>query len=63
MKIDLKRLIISVLAWTVLNAGLVILFEAVIKNVTAEVAVSTAFSVLWLVYAAVFCRKAADTEE
>ena len=63
MTIDLKKLIVSVLVWTVLNTVLVVLFEKFIGNVTAEVTASTVFSVLWLVFAAVFCRKAGKAEE
>ena len=63
MMIDLKRLIISVLLWTVLNAGIVVMFETLVGSVTAEVIASTVFSLLWVVFAVIFCRRAAGSEE
>ena len=63
MKVRIRRLVISVLIWSVLNAGVVLLFEKVIGSVTAEVAVSTVFSLLWVVYAVIFCREPAEPTE
>ena len=63
MKTDLKKLVISLLLWTVLNAGLVVLFEKAVGSVTAEVIASTAFSLLWVLFAVIFCRKAEASEE
>ena len=63
MKTDLKRLIVSVLLWTAVNAGIVVLFEALEGSVTAEVITSALFSVLWVPFAVLFCRRAAETEE
>lgn len=63
MKIDIKRLIISVLLWTAVNAGIVVLFEVLSGSVTAEVVVSAVFSVLWVVFAVLFCRRSEKAEE
>lgn len=63
MLINKKKLILSVLLWTVLNAGLVMLFEKVIGSVTAEVIASTAFSLLWVLFAVLFCRINEAAEE
>lgn len=59
---DIKRLLISVLIWTAVNAGIVLLLELAVKSVTAEVIVSAVFCLLWLPFAALFCRRREDKE-
>lgn len=62
MKLDLKKLLISVLAAAALNAGCVLFMEYVIKSVDAEVIVSTVICLLWLIFAVLFCRKSSDSD-
>lgn len=61
--INIKKIIVSVLIWSVLNAGIVLLFEFAVGNAVAEVIASAVFSMLWVIYAAVFCRREKEQNE
>ena len=63
LKIKKKKLIFSALLWSVLNAGIVLLIEKIFHSVTADVVVSTAFSMLWVLFAVMFCRHSGETQE
>lgn len=62
MKFDLKKLLISLVAAAALNTGCVLFIEYVIKSVDAEVITSTVICLLWMIFAALFCRKTTNTE-
>ena len=54
MSLKIKKLLISVIIASAVNAGAVLLCEYVFHSVTAEVIVST---VMWVLFAVIFCRR------
>lgn len=57
MSLKIKKLLISVIIASAVNAGAVLLCEYVFHSVTAEVIVSTVIGLLWVLFAVIFCRR------
>ena len=60
MLVNKKKLIFSAVIWSVLNAGFVLLFDKLFHNTTGDVIASTCFSLLWVLFAVLFCRSSAQ---
>ncbi|MBR1393702.1 MAG: hypothetical protein IJ561_07710 [Ruminococcus sp.] len=60
MSLKIRKLLISVVIASAVNAGSVLLCEYVFHNVTAEVISSTVIGLLWVLYAVIFCRREHD---
>ncbi len=62
MLVNKKKLIFSAVIWSVLNAGFVLLFDKLFHSTTGDVIASTCFSLLWVLFAVLFCRSSAQKE-
>ena len=61
MELNKKKVLLSVMAATLINAAAVLFMEYVIGNTTAEVAVSSVIGIIWIAFVQVFCRKKSDS--
>ena len=61
MDLDKKKVILSALIATVINAAAAVICELTLDSITAEVVICSLLGLVWLGYAVGFCRRKSDS--